>query len=429
MTKDDIIYYCIRAITFPLQFLSYRTIRTLGNIFGLLAFYTLTNYRKRTLSNLALAKDLQLSPQKRIRVAKGSFQNLAINCLEYAKIAREKDLSRLVQCENPETAKALFDRGVGIIFFCGHQANWDVLFLDGNTRMRGVAIGKPIQNKMLYRWILSIREKNGGKIIDPRNALREGLRALKRGTFLGIVGDQGMPNSNYSFPFFGRRAWTSTAPALLAYKTGSPILFATTKRTPTGYKTHYSDPIWPCLEQSIETEVPRLMDAALTLLQESVRISPDEWLWQHNRWKQHTPQTLYKPFRHDSVCIVLPENPQALLPHLATLKTIYAKSFLFLFAPASLQGTPLIEVDEIFYYHTLAETLRPDHRFKLLFNFTDYTPLNTHYQHLSCFKTLTLATLHTLAKPHLPQNWDGNLSDLVKRALCRPGSLWEKNAS
>ena len=114
--------------------------------------------------------------------------------------------------------------------------------------MPGVAIGRPIKNKLLYNWVTSIRQKFGGKMIAPQNAIREGLRGLKKGAFLGIVGDQGMPNSGFSSPFFGRNAWTSPIAAILSHRTGSPIMVATTHRSEGKYSIHYSEPIWPNTE-------------------------------------------------------------------------------------------------------------------------------------------------------------------------------------
>lgn len=429
LVKDKIVYYSIRLATLPFSWMPFSWIRWIGKKAGWVAFYFMETYRKRTLSNLALAKDLALSPKELIATAKQSFQNLAINCLEYPKLACKRDLSRAIRCENPDEAEALYQKGYGIIFFCGHQANWEVLFLDGTTRMKGVAIGKSIKNKLLYNWILQIREKNGGKIISQRNAVREGLRALRKGIFLGIVGDQGMPDSGYSFPFFGRRAWTSTAPALLAYKTQSPILFAETRRVPGGYRIHYSDPIWPDLSEPLEKEVVRMMDASLALLEKSIKNSPGEWLWQHNRWKQQTPQIVYKRFRHDCICIILPEEKTAFeeaARHLPALKLIYPLSFISLLIPTKYVSFPLIDADETIPYACLADAHLPDYRFKLVFNFTDCLTLKRHYKKYSAFEVLSLSDLKQLAAPHLSPEIENNFSEIFKRALCRSGTLWNK---
>jgi KDO2-lipid IV(A) lauroyltransferase len=422
MDKEKWIYLLIRISTYPFSLLPYSWLHKMGALLGTLGFYCMRDYRKRALSNLALANDLALSQKELLHFAKKSFQNLAINCLEYPKLARETNFAKVIHCENPEIADEIYRKGKGIIFFCGHQSNWEVLFLDGTTRMHGIAIGKSIKNKPLYNWILSIREKNGGKIIAPRNALKEGLRALRKGHFIGIVGDQGMPDSGYSFPFLGRRAWTSTAPALLAYRTNSPIIFAATKRISSGYQIRYHEPIWPNLDQPVEQEVIRMMDQTLTLLQESIKHSPGEWLWQHNRWKQQTTHNLYKRFRQDCVCIILPEvGFTEIAPHLTTLKEIYSLAFLFLLVPEKHRGSSLIEADEIIYYNQLEETLLPDLRFKLIFNFTTYQKIHAHYEKLSAFEILDLPTLKNLASQHLQPHH--TLSDIFKRALCRPGSI------
>lgn len=426
MTKEKLAYYLIRTLTFPCRWLSYRAIHLIGTFLGTLAFYLMTEYRKRALSNLALANDLQLTHKEHFRIAKKSFQNLAINCLEYPKFDIEDELHKVIKCENPEVADSIYKQGKGIIFFCGHQSNWEVLFLDGTRRMKGIAIGKPIKNKKLYNWIISIREKNGGNIISPRNAIKEGLRALRKGVFMGIVGDQGMPDSGYSFPFLGRRAWTSTAPALLAHKTNSPIIVATTRRVKGGYRIHYSDPLWPNQDEPVEQEVVRLMNSALTLLQESIKKSPGEWLWQHNRWKQQTPRNLYKPYRRDCICIILPMEKEEFLRisrHLPTLKMIYPQDFIFLMVPEKFQDAPLISADEVFIYRKEEETLVYDYRFKLIFNFTPFAKIRRHYKKLSAFEVLEEAHLKELAKPYIKGHED-NLSEIFKRALCRPGSLW-----
>jgi len=413
---------------FPFRWLPYSWIRGIGRAVGILGFYSLKNYRKRTLSNLALASSLQLNEEQIIRVAKESFQNLAINCLEYPRLAADRNLSSFIHCENPEVANALAAKGQGIIFFCAHQSNWEVLFLDGTSRMKGVAIGKSIKNKRLYKWIVSIRERNGGKIIAPHNAIREGLRGLKKGAFLGIVGDQGMPSSGYAYPFLGRKAWTSTAPALLAYRTNSPVIFAETRRVPSGYKIHYSEPIWPNLTKPMEEEIPRIMDEALHLLEESVKRSPGEWLWQHNRWKQQTPHNITKRFRHDCLCIIMPQDKAEytkIAPHLSALREIYPTEFISVLMPEEMRKLPIpLERAECLYYRKPSEMLLSDYRFKLVFNFTNNSRVSPHYLQRSAFEVLTLADLNKLASSE-----NEPLSTMFKRALYRPKVFETHHAS
>ncbi|NGX63404.1 MAG: Lipid A biosynthesis lauroyltransferase [Candidatus Anoxychlamydiales bacterium] len=422
MNTNKLAYYLLRVITFPLMYFSFKFIHKLGKVLGYISYFVLREYRKKTLSNLALANDLKLSNIEIRRIAIKSFQNLAITVLEYPKLFAKKDLSKIIKCENPNTANELYLQKKGIIFFCAHQSNWEVLFLDGTARMQGIAIGRPIKNKKLYKWIIRIRQKKGGKIITPKNALKEGLRNLRKGIFLGIVGDQSMPDSNYYFPFLGRRAWTSTAPALLSYRTKSPIIVATTRRVNGGYRIRYSDPIWPNFNEPLEKEVKRLMNESLSLLQQKITERPHEWLWQHNRWKQQTPRIVYKRFRHDCICIILPKNRddfEKIVKHLPILKTIYTRDFISILCPKKYKSDPLIKCDEIIYYKDYKDTLLKDYRFKLVYNFTPFKKVKRHYQKLSAFEVITIDKLQKAASKKLTKDEITDLSKVFEAALCR----------
>ena len=415
-------YLLIRAFTFPFAFMSYKMIHQIGKVFGYLAYYLMPKYRKRALSNLALAKNLHLSNSQIRKYAKESFQNLATVVLEYPRFAREKDFTKVIRCENSSFANELQSKRQGVIFFCGHQANWEVLFIHGNLTMQGIAIGKPIKNPFLYSWIISIREKTGGRMINPRNALKEGLRSLKKGLFMGIVGDQGKPDSPYYYPFFGRRGWTSSAPALLAYRTKCPIIIATTKRENGKYIIHYSDPIWPDQSLSSEEETKSIMDRILSHFEKSIAKCPGQYLWQHNRYKQQTPHSVLKKYRLDSIAIILPQQKERflhLLQHLPALKKIYPNNFLYLFAPKSFSSYPLIEADEIHYYETIQDILKKDFRFKLVFDFYESKKIKKHFLNLSAFDVLKIKDFKKAALRNSSNTDISNLSSVFTNALCR----------
>jgi KDO2-lipid IV(A) lauroyltransferase len=397
MNKHLLSFFLIRVFTWPISHLPYSAIHKMGNVLGWCAFYLMPKFRKRALSNLSLASALHLSEKELFSIAKASFQNLMITCLEYAKLAAEKNIQKIAVCENPELAAQLVKQGKPPIFFCGHQANWEILFLEGSSRMPGVAIGRPIKNQALYDWVLAMREKFGGKIITPKNAIKEGLRGLKKGGFLGIVGDQGMPDSGFSCPFLGRNAWTSPVPAILSYRTGSPIIVATLKREKGKYIIHYADPIWPNPEEPMDKEIDRMMRLALKLFEDAVKKNPGQWLWQHNRWKQQTLGKLKRPFRQESLCVILPQDKKryiALLSELSILRTLYPHEFITFMIP---RGYTLPFEAETLYYDSESDLLIKDYRFKLVFDLYGYLPLKRHFLNLSAFHVFTLNDLQTLA--------------------------------
>ena len=121
-------FLLIRLVTLPFAFIPYSWIHRSGKSLGSLSYYLCREFRKRSLSNLALAMHL---PEKKLKeLAKKSMQSLMITLLEYPKLAREKKIARIAHCKNPKRAEELLSTGEGVIFFCGHQANWELLFLE-----------------------------------------------------------------------------------------------------------------------------------------------------------------------------------------------------------------------------------------------------------------------------------------------------------
>ncbi|MEC8306881.1 MAG: lysophospholipid acyltransferase family protein [Chlamydiota bacterium] len=279
--------FFFRCMTWSLNLLSWNSLHRLGHFLGGLIYHAYPPFRRRILNNLQKAQGLISPPHSLHMIAKASLQHIAITCLEYAKLAKWKPRGERAKCRNPEVAEALLNKGQGVIFFCGHQSNWEWLFLEGTLRMQGITSGKPSHIPFLDQWIVNIRERFGGQVISQHRLIKEGIRALKSGKFVGIVGDQHTPNSRFSAPFLGQRMPLSRTPAYLAYVTGAPIIVATIKREQhrrqIGYAIEYSPPIWPQASEPQDQEIERMMLAALRPLETSILNNPSQWLWLQNR--------------------------------------------------------------------------------------------------------------------------------------------------
>lgn len=422
--KDRLIALFIKILGFPLSFLSYRTIHLSGKILGKCAFYLDRHHRKQTINNLAIAYKLKLTEKQMRRIAKESFENLAITVLEFFRIRNSRSkLEEIIICENPEAHEKAAKHGKGVILLSCHQANWETPFIEISSRQAGTAVGRPIKNRYLYKWILSFREMNGGKIITPKKAISMGIKELKKGRFLGIVGDQSLPESSYSFPFFGVRAWTSPSPALLSYKTGAPLLIISNQRREGKYYFRYSDPIWPNRQIPLKQEVPQMMDRALKLVEKSIKDSPGQYFWQHKRWKQSGVNHIRKKYRHDFILLILPKEEEALeeiLPHLLSLREIYPRGFFSFLAPEKCKGKPLpIKNAEIFYYKTREDLFIRDWRQQMIFDFIDDPSIRRHFRKLGAFHTFHREKLQKLAKKHPLYKKGLNLSMMMRYALLK----------
>jgi KDO2-lipid IV(A) lauroyltransferase len=206
----------------------------------------------------------------------------------------------------------------------------------------------------------------------------------------------------------------------LSYRTGNPLIVATTVRKEGKYYIHYSEPIWPNAEDTQEKEIDRMMKKALGFLEQSIRETPGQWLWQHNRWKQQTPERLKPSFRHESLCIVLPQDSKKfheIVPHLATFREIYPLEFITLMIPEAFKDEKLIPDAERIIYSKVEDLLIRDFRFKLIFNFTNYSQIDVHFSQLSAFKIVNLFRLKKISR----MKEGTELSEILKKAVYHAG--------
>lgn len=426
-------YLCVSSFARVCYWLPQSILHGLAKCIGSIAYYVAPKFKKRTTSNLALASALQLTNPEIEKLSRLAFQNLMITLFEFGKLRRRSFIEKVVHHKSLPIVNQLLQKNSGIVFFCGHQANWEILFLDGILRFqKGMAIARPLKNPYLCRWVQSIRETYGGEIIPQKQALRKGIRGLRAGISIGIVGDQGMPESSFSSPFLGRTAWTSTAPALFSYKTNSPIVVMSIARVGKKYEITYSDPIFPNTQAPLESEIPRLMNLTLSLFENSIRKNPDQWLWLHNRWKQETPVHLYYRFCMDSLLIILPRGKDfsrynRLVP---LIEEIYPKAFLSLLIPSECDISHYSSRWEVHKYAHEKEMLLEDYRFKLVFNFSRFPGIKKHFLRYSAFEVLSFPDIYSIAKKHnhVRANTKYSEAEILTRALCRPGTYWKKEA-
>ncbi|MDX1493310.1 MAG: lysophospholipid acyltransferase family protein, partial [Longimicrobiales bacterium] len=122
-------------------------------------------------------------------------------------------------------------------------------------------------------------------------APRQVLRALRDGRATAIVADQNMHRHGIFLPFFGRLAATARGPALFALRAGVPVIFGYALRDGEGagrYRVHVERLTYE-VSDDLEEDVRALMSAYHSRLEEVIRSAPEQYFWQHKRWKTRPP--------------------------------------------------------------------------------------------------------------------------------------------
>ncbi|MDQ3281585.1 MAG: tetraacyldisaccharide 4'-kinase [Acidobacteriota bacterium] len=174
-------------------------------------------------------------------------------------------------------------RGKGTVLISAHWGGWEVaglalMSLVENVRM----VARPLDNELLEADLQKLRERTGAEVIDRRKAARALLRGLAENAVIVLLPDQAvLPREGILSPFLGRPAWTTPAPAKMAIRSGSSIVFAFC--IPDGLRHRVE------FVESLEAEefadpvqlTARINDA----ISERIRERPELWLWMHDRWK------------------------------------------------------------------------------------------------------------------------------------------------
>lgn len=225
-------------------------------------------------------------------VARASYEHLGretMMMLRLATMSREELIER-TSTVNEDAAMAAVERGRGIVVVAGHLGNWEI----GAAMMaaRGYSvdvIAKRAANPLFYEKVLSARERLGVGVIDFQRATRQALQALRAGRSVAFAADQHAGRSGLWVPYFGRLASTYRGPALMALRTDAAMFLSIPLRMPDGTYRITLDPILVERTGDMDRDVRRLTETYTKRLEEAVRANPEQYVWQHRRWRTPPP--------------------------------------------------------------------------------------------------------------------------------------------
>jgi KDO2-lipid IV(A) lauroyltransferase len=229
-------------------------------------------------------------PAWRRSVAKASFRHLGRESVATFRMSRldaagVRERLEMVGFEAFDEAVA---EGKGVVVLTGHFGNWEMA--GASVVARGVpmdVIAQRQRNPLFDVDITRNRERLGMTVVERREALRTCLRTLRNGGVVGIVGDQNLRRGGVFVEFFGRPAATAKGAALFAVRTGAPLFVGAAKRVP-GFPQRYKATVRRIEFEptgDLEKDVLRLTKAHTRYLEETVREAPEQYFWQHRRWK------------------------------------------------------------------------------------------------------------------------------------------------
>lgn len=247
-------------------------------------------YRRRVLEGNLGASFPELGEGARRDLARRVGLHLAQTLVDFLRMPRLASRGfEQVEIRDLENYERAHTQGRGVLVLAGHL---------GSFEMTAAAVARVVRPTKLWLvvksfpsavddFVCQLRRGAGTDVIPAKGALRETLRALRRGDNVAFVLDQHAPgDSGVTVEFFGRPAQTLGALALVALRTGAPVIAATSFRLPGGrhvLQVHPELPLEP--RQTREETVAHMTQVYTRFLEQQIRAHPEQWFWTHRRWK------------------------------------------------------------------------------------------------------------------------------------------------
>lgn len=284
--RDWLALALLTPVGLALAYLPFRLSLWLGARLGDIAWAALPGRRAVALENIERAMGSETSAAERARLGRASFRHLGQNLVE-ACVFFFRPPSRLLSRVEVREMDRLLDAvklGRGVLILTGHLGNWELLAASSALMPVPLsAVVRPLDDPLLDGLLERFRTRAGVELIAKRRALVDIRDALRRGRMVGVLLDQNTSRREGVFaPFFGVPASTSKGLALIALRTGAPVLPAFIRRVADGRHVVEFDPPLPRPADGDPVAYTRAFNEAL---ERAIRRSPEQWFWVHRRWK------------------------------------------------------------------------------------------------------------------------------------------------
>lgn len=281
-------YGAVRATMALTRVLPWAAVRGLGAALGFVFYVLDRRHRRIALANLAAAFPRKSAAERRALVRRvfAHFGHLLFDLLRCASLSRDQLLQR-IEFDGAEYIHQAHREGRGALLVTGHFGFWEVQALAHGAALYPLGLlARPLDNPYLHTLLETLRCSTGNHVIYRRGALRRVLRALAANQGVAVLIDQHIQAPDaVMVSFFDRPASTTLAVAMLALRTGAPVIPTFALPLPGGrFRCTYEHPVEPPKDDSPEA-IRDFTQRCTDVLEMYVRRNPELWLWMHRRWR------------------------------------------------------------------------------------------------------------------------------------------------
>ncbi len=287
---DWLLYMAMRLLVVILNLFPVAVDLYVARVLGRLLWRFYGRGRRRALENLRASYPDKDEAWIR-RTARRSFEHIAmlgVDVLLTPRLVRKDNWQRYSTYKHVEQVKWLMQEGKGLLLVTGHYGNFELLgYVMSLFGFNIYSVARPLDNRFVDRYIRSIRQRQGQKIIDKKGASELMSLARSEGASLGLIADQDAGRKGIFVDFFGRKASTFKSIALLAATLEIPIVAGYCRRRENRFffEIGVTRIIFPGEWARQEDPLQWITAAYTKAIEDFVREDPTQYWWVHRRWK------------------------------------------------------------------------------------------------------------------------------------------------
>lgn len=285
-----LLYVLLRIVLFFVFLFKVETMLKFACFLGRLLWKHYRRGRQRAIDNLKASY-----PEKDDawikKTGRRSFEHLVmlvIDILFTPRLISRKNWQQYSRYKNIEQVKWLMHEGRPLLMVAGHYSNFEIMgYLLGVFGFNVYSIARPLDNKYINRYLYSIRQRRGQKIVDKKSAAVQMEQIVQSGATLCFVADQDAGRKGVFVDFFGRKASSYKSIALLAIQNNTPICVGVSRRVDNKFffEIEVARIIFP-EEWTDKNDPVNWITAEYTkAFEDAVRKDPSQYWWIHRRWK------------------------------------------------------------------------------------------------------------------------------------------------
>ena len=239
---------------------------------------------KKTIEKNLDIYNKNLDKNEKKKIISNMWKNYGMTFIEYLFLKKFRNENSHIKILGLNILETVISDNKPVIFISGHFANFELMAMHiEKSGFDLCAIYRPLNNIFLNKIMERIRKK-----YICKNQIKKGIGGIKnlinftkKNYSTALMIDQRVSEGTLS-NFFNKEAYTTTIPAQLVKKFNMPIIPVHIERlNDLNFKIRINKPLYFKENSSIQY----ITDELNIVLQEMVKLNPNQWIWSHNRWK------------------------------------------------------------------------------------------------------------------------------------------------